>query len=80
MQIVDPKTATIDDLIAEIKKYSRQKDLDLVRLAYEFAAKAHGTQTRKSGELYITHPLATAHILAQMRIDTNILIAVAAAS
>jgi len=74
-RIVDPKKLSVDDLIAEIKKYSPQKDLDLVRLAYDFAAKAHGTQTRKSGELYINHPLATAHILAQMRIDVNIIMA-----
>jgi len=74
-RIVDPKKLSVDDLIAEIKKYSPQKDLDLVRLAYDFAAKAHGTQTRKSGELYINHPLATAHILAQMRIDINIIMA-----
>ncbi len=73
--IVDPQNTTIDELIAEIKKYSRQKDLDLVRLAYDFAARAHGNQTRKSGELYINHPLATAHILAQMRIDINIIVA-----
>src|SRR3989339_249348 len=74
-RIVDPKKLSVDDLIAEIKKYSPQKDLDLVRLAYDFAAKAHGTQTRKSGELSINHPLATAHILAQMRIDINIIMA-----
>jgi len=75
-QIVPPNNnIAIEDLLKEIRNYSKEKDLDLVRLAYDYAEKAHTNQTRKSGEPYITHPLATAHILAQMRIDTNIIVA-----
>ncbi|MFB1001545.1 MAG: RelA/SpoT family protein, partial [Pseudomonadales bacterium] len=43
--------------------------IDLVRRAYLCAEKAHSGQTRRSGEPYVTHPLAVAHILADMHMD-----------
>ncbi len=70
-----PKNPNIEDLMAQIKKYYRQQDIDMVQLAYEFAAKAHEGQFRQSGEPYIVHPVATAMILARMRIDPNIIVA-----
>lgn len=66
---------TIDSLIQKIKEYAPQADLEMVQLAYDFADDAHRGQTRKSGEPYIIHPLATAHILADMRIDPLIITA-----
>jgi len=50
-------------------------DLDLVRLAYDFAEQAHRGQTRKSGEPYIEHPLQTAITLAKMGMDQDTIIA-----
>lgn len=50
-------------------------DLDLVRLAYEFAEEAHRGQTRKSGEPYINHSLETAITLARMGLDQDTIIA-----
>ena len=44
-------------------------DLQVLEKAYRFAAGAHKEQKRKSGEPYITHPLAVAHILADMQMD-----------
>ena len=46
-----------------------KEDLGALEKAYRFAAEHHNTQTRKSGEPYITHPLAVAHILADMHMD-----------
>ena len=69
------KEETIEDLLNKIKVYDPEADLDIVRLAYDFAANAHEGQFRKSGEPYITHPLAAAHILANMRIDPVIITA-----
>lgn len=69
------QTGTIDDLVTKIETYTPQADTEMLRLAYDFASEAHKGQTRKSGEPYITHPLAAAHILADMRIDPNIVIA-----
>ena len=44
-------------------------DLAALDRAYRFAAEHHKLQKRKSGEPYITHPLAVAHILADMQMD-----------
>jgi GTP pyrophosphokinase len=48
----------------------RPKD-DLTKLAeaYRYAAEMHKAQRRKTGEPYITHPLAVAHVLADMQMD-----------
>lgn len=70
-----PKNLSLNDLLKELRSYSKPADLDLVRLAYDFAAKAHEGQMRKSGDPYIIHPLATAYILATMRIEVNIIVA-----
>lgn len=56
-------------LNTELKSYLRPFDEKLLKKAYDFAAKAHGDQKRKSGEPYITHPLSAAIILAKMRVD-----------
>jgi GTP pyrophosphokinase len=66
---------TIEDLLKKIQTYHPKADLDMVRLAYEFARDAHEGQFRKSGEPYIIHPLAAAHILADMQIDPVIITA-----
>lgn len=58
-----------------MRSYCNQKCLEKISQAYLFAAKAHDGQIRKSGDPYITHPLATAYILARMRIDSAIIIA-----
>ncbi|PIT86356.1 MAG: hypothetical protein COU33_03665 [Candidatus Magasanikbacteria bacterium CG10_big_fil_rev_8_21_14_0_10_43_6] len=69
------KKQTIDDLIKKIAAYEDTADVDIIQLAYDFAAAAHDGQYRKSGEPYITHPLSAAHILADMRIDPVIIVA-----
>lgn len=69
------KKPTIESLIKKVGNYAPDADLDLLKLAYEFADSAHKGQKRKSGEPYIIHPLATAHILADLRIDVAIVMA-----
>jgi len=69
------KRQTIDNLIRKVRDYVPKADLDMLRIAYDFADAAHQGQMRKSGEPYITHPLAAAHILADMRIDPVIITA-----
>ncbi len=54
-----------------IKGYSPDADLKPVMTAYLLAARAHAGQTRKSGEPYLTHPLAVAMILADLRMDVE---------
>ena len=53
----------------EINQYLTHEDILKVEEAYLFAKEAHGSQTRHTGDPYITHPVAVAEILAQMRMD-----------
>lgn len=56
-------------LLAELKAYLPADSTKLVVDAYRFGARAHQGQTRRSGEPYISHPIAVARILADMRMD-----------
>ena len=56
-------------LLAKLKHYLPPEQLDVIRRAYEFGAKAHLGQMRKSGERYISHPVAVASILADLHLD-----------
>jgi GTP pyrophosphokinase len=64
-----PPAATIETLLATLNAYGGPDDLGLVRRAYAFAEIAHAGQLRQSGDAYITHPLHTALILADLRLD-----------
>lgn len=58
-----------------IQKYLPKEQVELLRKAYVVARDAHEGQTRSSGEPYITHPVAVACILAEMRLDYETLMA-----
>ena len=59
----------IQDILDKVGQYQSPEDVELVRKAYVFAAAAHAGQTRQSGEPYLSHPLAAAYTLADMRLD-----------
>lgn len=59
----------IDRLITTVRHYNPAADAAVLRKACVWAAAAHAGQTRKSGEPYITHPLAAAMIAAELRLD-----------
>jgi len=61
----------IFEITEKVRGYSPKADIDLINRAYVFAAQAHAEQRRSSGELYITHPLAVANILASLRLDVG---------
>src|SRR3989338_9845396 len=46
-----------------------EEDQKLIQEAYEFALAAHEGQTRKTGDPYINHPLETAIILTELKLD-----------
>jgi len=50
-------------------------DMSRIRAAYEYARKAHGPQLRKDGTEFITHPLASAEIVAEIGLDEDSLCA-----
>ena len=60
----------IDKLLEKAATYIQASDLILIESAYHFADDAHRGQERKSGEPYIIHPLAVAHIVVDMQMDT----------
>jgi GTP pyrophosphokinase/guanosine-3',5'-bis(diphosphate) 3'-pyrophosphohydrolase len=74
IQESEPKL-TIDDLCFATANYLEAKQVDSIRRAYHFADNAHDGQTRRSGERYITHPLAVAHVLAMMHMDYECIMA-----
>jgi guanosine-3',5'-bis(diphosphate) 3'-pyrophosphohydrolase len=67
--------AGIDALATQLATYLPPEQIERVRGAYAVGARAHGSQKRKSGEPYITHPLAVAMILAGLRLDAETIIA-----
>ena len=63
------------DLEAVILEYMPGANVERIRAAFEFARKAHGTQLRKDGNEFITHPLAAAEIAAEIGMDEDSLCA-----
>ena len=59
----------INEIIDAIKEYHPQADVGAVMKAYVFSAKVHAGQLRKSGEPYLSHPLAVAALMAEMHLD-----------
>ena len=74
MLVVD-EAETIDGLAIELNEYLGEPQIEQVKKAYYFAENAHDGQKRKSGEPYITHPLAVSAILAEMHMDHQCLMA-----
>src|SRR5579875_2870001 len=66
---------TIDTLCAKVRAYGKPEDIETIQRAYKYAEEAHRGQLRKSGEPYITHPLAVAEILADLRLDVTTIVA-----
>lgn len=65
----------IDTLADRLSSYLGTDQVNLVRRAYFYAEQAHDGQRRRSGEAYVTHPLAVANILADMHMDHQSLMA-----
>ena len=61
----------ITEFTRHLGNYLPPPDIALVERAFEFSESAHRGQFRKSGEPYITHPLAVASILSQWRLDAQ---------
>jgi guanosine-3',5'-bis(diphosphate) 3'-pyrophosphohydrolase len=66
---------TIDALSDRLNDYLDREQILDVRRAYFYAEQAHDGQRRKSGEPYVTHPLAVSGILAGMHMDHQSLMA-----
>ena len=68
---------TVDELLAAVAAYvsdrpdTRRQELNRIRQAFAFADRAHEGQVRKSGEPFAQHPLCTALLLAEIRMDAS---------
>jgi GTP diphosphokinase / guanosine-3',5'-bis(diphosphate) 3'-diphosphatase len=63
--------STLDDVIEAFTAHYPEGDVELLRRAHDTAAGAHEGQIRKTGDPYITHPVAVAHMLAQYGLDAD---------
>ncbi len=60
---------TLGKILDQIQSYLPGANTRLVERAYEWAARLHAGQLRKSGEPYLAHPLSVAYILSLMKLD-----------
>jgi guanosine-3',5'-bis(diphosphate) 3'-pyrophosphohydrolase len=65
--------ARLEELLEKLRTNRPSEDPWMVRRAYDIAAERHRDQFRRSGELYVTHLLEVAHILADMKLDATTL-------
>ena len=72
-EVAEPVTE--DQFYEKLESYLPAKQADMVRRAYAYAFAAHEGAMRRTGHAYITHPLAVANILADMRMDHETLCA-----
>ena len=57
------------ELVERVRSYNANADQSLLDRAYVFSMRAHGSQTRASGDPYFSHPLEVAGILTDMHLD-----------
>src|SRR5438309_5281489 len=57
------------DLVERVRRYNPNTDEALLDRAYVYAMRAHGSQTRASGDPYFSHPLEVAAILTELKVD-----------
>src|SRR5579871_2812762 len=59
----------ISDIVTKVKAYHPAADLALIERSYQFAARAHDGQLRRSGDPYVVHPLGVASTIADLKLD-----------
>ncbi len=69
------RTPGLAALLGKAQAYLPPDQVERVRQAVEFGAMAHEGQVRRSGEPYISHPVAAAGLLADLHLDTDTLVA-----
>src|SRR5471030_3294880 len=63
------------DLVERVRYYNPDTNEHLLNRAYVYAMKAHGAQTRASGDPYFSHPLEVAAILTDLKLDDATIVA-----
>ncbi|MGX4640564.1 RelA/SpoT family protein [Massilia sp. SYSU DXS3249] len=70
-----PGVASVTQLINQLSEYLTPAELKKVKEAYRFSDEMHLGQVRKSGEPYISHPIAVAEICAEWKLDAQAIMA-----
>ena len=70
-----PYMSDAEMLLQEVSTYLKSKDVEHIRQALKFSGQAHEGQLRKSGEPYISHPIAVARILTPLHLDAQAIMA-----
>jgi guanosine-3',5'-bis(diphosphate) 3'-pyrophosphohydrolase len=73
--VVAPGVASVSQLSAKLSEYLTPSELKKVKEAYRFSDEMHLGQVRKSGEPYISHPIAVAEICADWKLDAQAIMA-----
>lgn len=66
---------SVQSLIQSLRQYNPQADVQPIQEAYDFSAKAHAGQKRESGEPFLQHPLQTARIIVDLKLDVPSIVA-----
>ncbi|MBI3988209.1 MAG: bifunctional (p)ppGpp synthetase/guanosine-3',5'-bis(diphosphate) 3'-pyrophosphohydrolase [candidate division NC10 bacterium] len=61
----------IQEIVEKVQGYHPTGDVEVLRRAYTFAERLHHGQARVSGDPYLSHPLAVAGILADLKLDSS---------
>src|SRR5918912_671385 len=69
MAVLERHQDLVDELIADVEQYKPDVDRDLLARSFDYAARAHDGQLRRSGQEFIYHPWGAAKILAGLQLD-----------
>src|SRR4030088_3802177 len=58
-----------DEIVLKVQGYHPGADLAVLERCYQFAARAHDGQLRRSGDPYVVHPLGVASTIADLKLD-----------
>jgi GTP diphosphokinase / guanosine-3',5'-bis(diphosphate) 3'-diphosphatase len=75
IKVREPQPVSVEAIIQALKDYNPQADIQPIREAYEFSAKAHAGQKRESGEPFLQHPLRVARIIVELKLDVPSIVA-----
>src|SRR3954449_3870895 len=69
MAVLERHQDLVEELLAEVEAYKPDADRALLERAFDYAARAHAGQVRRSGQEFIYHPWGVAKILAGLQLD-----------
>jgi len=75
LKLRDTEPVSVETIVQALQSYHAQADVQPIREAYEFSAKAHAGQKRESGEPFLQHPLQVARVIVGLKLDVPSIVA-----